>query len=110
MPSVRTTARTASPPPAPELVELLRWLATGTGIAAAILVSLNAGPKLTGIGFIIFTVCSVSWTVVGFSAGETGLGIQNVVLTLINLFGIYRYLIARPPEIGGFRGFERADD
>lgn len=91
------------------LPELARWVATGTGIVAAILVAVNAGPKVTGTGFCIFTVCSVCWTGVGLIAGEPGLAIQNAVLTVVNLVGIYRYLIARPPEIAGFRGFERAD-
>lgn len=89
-------------------MDIVRWLATGTGIVAAILVSLNAGSKVTGIGFIIFLVCSVSWTTVGLVADETGLAIQNAVLTIINIIGIYRYLIAKPPRIGSYRGYERA--
>jgi hypothetical protein len=91
------------------LLDILRWTATATGIVAAVLVALNAGPRVTGIGFIIFTVCSVSWTTVGLLDGETGLGIQNLVLTAVNLLGIYRYLIAKPPRIGSFKGLEKAD-
>ena len=91
-----------------EGLDVVRWLATGTGIVAAILVALNLGAKITGIGFCIFLVCSISWTAVGLFADETGLAIQNAVLTVINIVGIYRYLIAKPPEIAGYRGFERA--
>ena len=72
---------------------ILEWAATGTGIAAAIVVSLNLGVRATGWGFVVFTVSSVCWIAAALMQGETALTVQNGVLFVINLIGIYRYLI-----------------
>lgn len=72
---------------------LLEWAATGSGIIAAIIVSLNLGPRVTGWGFVIFTVSSVCWIATAVIQGEMPLTIQNGVLFVINLIGIWRYLI-----------------
>ena len=75
------------------LATTLEWAATGTGIAAAIVVSLNLGVRITGWGFVVFTVSSVCWIAAAVMQGETALTVQNAVLFVINLIGIYRYLI-----------------
>ncbi|MEQ8697220.1 MAG: hypothetical protein RLT05_11745 [Bauldia litoralis] len=76
-----------------DVVELLRWVAGVTGIVAAILVAMRLTNRATGLGFMIFTVCSVSWVTVGAIDNEWKLAVQNMVLTLINLVGVYRWLI-----------------
>jgi hypothetical protein len=76
-------------------MEELRWLATITGISAAVMVSINLGRLVTGWGFVIFTISSVSWMAVGYAIDGNALLTQNAVLTVINLIGIYRWLIAR---------------
>ena len=45
----------------------LKWLGTATGIAGATVISLNL--PLSGWGFVLFLVSSVSWTVAGVNAG-----------------------------------------
>ena len=75
------------------LATTLEWAATGTGIAAAIVVSLNLGVRATGWGFVVFTVSSVCWIAAALMQGETALTVQNAVLFVINLIGIYRYLV-----------------
>ena len=75
---------------------LLEWSATLTGIFAAITVSLNLGARITGFGFIVFTVSSLCWVTVALLSRETPLAIQNGVLFIINCIGIYRYLIVKP--------------
>ncbi|WP_430449621.1 hypothetical protein [Rhodophyticola sp.] len=75
--------------------DMVQWFATLTGIAAAVIVSLNLGRKLTGYGFIVFTASSIAWVCFALQAGETPLAIQNVVLTVINIVGIYRWLILK---------------
>ncbi|MCQ8184295.1 hypothetical protein [Parvularcula maris] len=72
---------------------ILEWCATGTGIAAAIIVSLNLGARMTGWGFVIFTVSSVCWIAAALMQEEMALTVQNGVLFVINLIGVYRYLI-----------------
>jgi hypothetical protein len=75
------------------LGEIIRWSASVSGILAAVVVALNLGRRITGIGFVVFTVSSVSWMVAGFLENLPSLVTQNVVLTAINLLGIYRWLI-----------------
>ena len=48
----------------------------------------------SGWGFVLFLGSSVSWTVAGFKMRENSLALLNGVFTVINLLGIYRWLIA----------------
>jgi len=79
------------------LGDSLGYLAMVTGIIAAVLVSANLSRKITGYAFIIFSVSSVVWVIVGLLKGEPPLVIQNIALTGVNLFGIYRWLIVKAP-------------
>ena len=75
--------------------DILGYIAMAAGTLAAIMVSVNAGRRMTGYGFVIFTLSSITWIVYALQDGETPLILQNAVLTAINLGGIYRWLIAR---------------
>lgn len=77
------------------MIQFLEWLAMATGIIAAITISMDLGRKITGFAFIVFTVSSVSWVIVGIAQGEPPLTVMNVVLTIVNLVGIYRWLIRK---------------
>lgn len=59
---------------------------------AALIVASNLGPRLTGLGFIIFTIGSVAWAILGLTTGQGNLLWQNVILTALNLFGVWRWL------------------
>jgi hypothetical protein len=59
---------------------------------AALIVASNLGARITGIGFIVFTIGSVSWTILGITTDQPNLLWQNVVLTGLNLFGVWRWL------------------
>ncbi|HRY23870.1 MAG: hypothetical protein H6852_04035 [Geminicoccaceae bacterium] len=80
--------------------EVLRWLGMGAAVIAAIIVSARLGQKITGIGFVVFLVSSTAWVAVGLMAGEHALLIQNGVLTIVNVVGIWRWLV-RPALEGG---------
>lgn len=81
-------------PDASLLDTLLSWSATATGILAAVLVSLNLGVRVTGWAFVIFTASSVFWMATALTRGDAeALLVQNAVMFVINLIGIYRYLI-----------------
>lgn len=75
--------------------EVIRWTASISGMIAAIMISLNAGRRITGWGFVVFLVCSVSWITAGYLDNDPALAIQNVVLTGINMLGVYRWLIRK---------------
>ena len=77
------------------MTDIIQWGATITGIAAAILVALNLGARVTGWGFVIFTVSSVGWVAFAVIEGETPLAVQNAVLFCINVIGVWRYLFLK---------------
>jgi len=59
---------------------------------AALIVASNLGARITGFGFIVFTLGSVCWAILGFATDQPNLLWQNVILTALNLFGIWRWL------------------
>lgn len=69
-----------------------KWMGTGFGIAGAILVALNL--PISGWGFVLFLVSSVSWTIAGVMMKENSLILLNAVFTAINMLGIYRWLLS----------------
>ncbi len=70
----------------------LSWVATIATIAAASITASNLGARITGYGFIVFTVGSVAWFGLGLATGQPALVWTNAVLTFLNLFGIWRWL------------------
>lgn len=59
---------------------------------AAMMTAANLGARVTGWGFVIFTVGSIAWSIVGLSSGQTNLLATNGFLTLVNGIGIWRWL------------------
>lgn len=80
------------------LILILKWLATISGIVAALMVSLDSGRKVTGWGFVIFVGSALAWIAGAALAKDWALGTQNVALLAINLFGVYRYLIRKKAD------------
>lgn len=78
------------------LLTVLQWYGAAAGAVAALIVSLNIGRRPTGWAFVIFVTSSIALIGWGFLNDEgKGIGTQNVILLVINLIGVYRYLIAR---------------
>jgi hypothetical protein len=77
------------------MTDIIQWTATLTGIVAAIMVAGKFGERISGWGFLIFTVSSIAWIAFAGLKGEPPLAIQNAVLLVVNLFGVYRHLIVR---------------
>jgi hypothetical protein len=77
------------------LVETLKWAAAISGMAAAFMVSLDLGRRLTGWGFVIFVGSSICWISGALLTEDWALGTQNIVLFGINVFGVYRYLVRK---------------
>lgn len=76
---------------------ILKWAASGSGMVAAAMVSLDLGRRLTGWGFVIFVASSLCWIAGSVLTKDFALGTQNAVLFGINLLGVYRYLIRKRP-------------
>jgi hypothetical protein len=73
-------------------MEILRLFAAVTTVLAAIMVALNWSPRMTVWGFGVFIVASVAWMIDGWLEGKASLLIQNAVLLVVNITGIYRWL------------------
>lgn len=68
------------------------WIATVATIAAACMTASNLGARITGFGFIVFTVGSIAWLTLGLLTNQPALLWTNIVLTGLNLFGVWRWL------------------
>ena len=68
------------------------WIAPIATTIAAIMVAANLGSRLTGYGFIVFSVGSIGWMAVGWYNGQANLVWQNAILLLVNLAGVWRWL------------------
>jgi hypothetical protein len=83
------------------LLDIFQYYGAGAGAIAALIVSLDLGRRPTGWAFVIFVTSSIALIGWGFMNDEgEGIGTQNVILLLINLIGVYRYLIRKKPPQG----------
>jgi hypothetical protein len=80
------------------LLGVLQWYGSIAGAVAALIVSLDLGRRPTGWAFVIFVTGSLALIAWGFFSEEAkGIGTQNIVLFVINVVGVYRYLIRKKP-------------
>jgi hypothetical protein len=68
------------------------WVATAATIIAACMTASNLGTRITGYGFAVFLVGSLSWIAVALTTGQSALLWTNILLSFLNLFGIWRWL------------------
>ena len=71
---------------------LLRTFAAITTIIAAALVAANWNAKVMVAGFALFIVASLAWMADGWLESKASLMIQNAILLIINVLGIWRWL------------------
>ena len=74
------------------MADYISWIATAATIIAACMTASNLGARITGYGFAVFTVGSLAWLATGIMTNQPALMWTNVVLTGLNLFGIWRWL------------------
>ena len=74
------------------MAENISWIATIATIIAASMTAANLGSRVTGYGFAVFLVGSLAWLATGLLSGQPALVWTNVVLTILNIFGIWRWL------------------
>lgn len=68
------------------------WIAPAATMIAAMMTAANLGARMTGWGFVVFTLGSICWSLVGLETGQTNLLATNAFLTFVNLVGIWRWL------------------
>ncbi|PEQ13882.1 hypothetical protein B2G71_06160 [Novosphingobium sp. PC22D] len=82
----------------------LQYYGAGAAALAAFILSLNVGRKWSGFAFVIFVTSSIALIAWGFLDDDAeGIGVQNVILLVINCVGVYRYLLS-----GHWKDKERA--
>lgn len=77
-------------------LQALQYYGAAAGTVAALIVSLDLGRRWTGLGFVIFVTSSLALIGWGFlDDNAEGIGVQNMVLFVINCVGVWRYLLSR---------------
>ncbi len=78
------------------ILSILQWYGAGASVIAAGLVAADLGRRVTGWAFVLFVTASAALIGWGFLQKDAaGIGAQNLVMLLINLFGVYQYLIRK---------------
>lgn len=68
------------------------WIAPCATAIAAVMTASNLGARVTGWGFVVFVVGSVAWCTVALTTDQLNLLWANGFLTVVNLFGVWRWL------------------
>jgi hypothetical protein len=74
------------------MADIIPWIATVATIIAASMTAANLGARITGYGFAVFLLGSLAWLASGLMTDQPALAWTNVVLTMLNIFGIWRWL------------------
>lgn len=85
------------------LVSAAGWVAPAATMIAAIMTAANLGARVTGWGFVVFTVGAAAWTMVGLASGQQNLVLSNGFLFLVDLIGVWRWLGRRARYDAGAR-------
>lgn len=88
--------------------EIAGWIAPAATMTAAMMTASNLGSRVTGWGFVVFGAGSIAWLVVGSATGQTNLLLTNAFLTLVNIFGVWRWLGRRAAYDEGARAAAKA--
>ena len=92
------------------MADFIPWIATVATIVAAFLTASNLGPRITGYGFCVFLVGSVAWVSVGLLTNQPALIWTDAVLTVLNVFGIWRWLGRQTEVREGARAASEASE
>lgn len=71
----------------------LEWIAAIGTMFAAALIAIDHGRRVTGFGFVLFCVVSITWVVSGLLNGTIPIAVMNGILLLINAWGVWQYLL-----------------
>ncbi|MFL6775898.1 MAG: PRC-barrel domain containing protein [Sphingomicrobium sp.] len=74
------------------MADTISWVATIATVIAASMTAANLGSRITGYGFCVFLIGSLAWLATGLITHQPALTWTNAVLTVLNIFGIWRWL------------------
>jgi sporulation protein YlmC with PRC-barrel domain len=68
------------------------WVAPAATMIAAMMTAANLGARITGWGFVVFSIGSVGWILVALASGQQNLLLTNAFLLVVNVVGVWRWL------------------
>src|SRR4051812_35651207 len=74
------------------LITLAGWIAPAATMIAAMMTAANLGARVTGWGFVVFTVGAIAWIVTALATGQQNLLVANAFLLVVDVIGIWRWL------------------
>ena len=92
------------------MADTISWAATGLTIVAAFMTASNLGSRVTGYGFAVFTAGALCWIGVGILNDQPALLWTNVVLLVLDLFGVWRWLARQARVEEGGRAASEASE
>ncbi len=72
----------------------LEWIGAIGAILAAAMIAADLGRRVTGWGFVLFSVVSVVWIVSGLTSDGMPIAVQNGILLVINVYGVWQFLLS----------------
>jgi hypothetical protein len=92
------------------MADTISWVATVATIIAASMTAANLGSRVTGFGFVVFTIGAVCWIRVGIVTHQPALLWTNAVLAMLDLFGVWRWLGRQSRVEEGARAASKASE
>ena len=92
------------------MAETISWVATVATIVAAFMTASNLGSRITGYGFAVFTIGALCWMAVGVMTDQPALLWTNAVLTILDIFGVWRWLGRQSKVEEGARAASEASE
>jgi len=74
------------------MADTISWIATVATVIGAFMTAANLGSRVTGFGFVVFTLGAVCWIAVGALSDQPALLWTNIVLLVLDAFGVWRWL------------------
>jgi hypothetical protein len=74
------------------MADIISWVATALTVVAAFMTASNLGSRITGYGFAVFTAGALCWIAVGILSDQPALLWTNIVLLVLDIFGVWRWL------------------
>jgi len=92
------------------MADTISWVATVATIIAASMTAANLGSRVTGYGFVVFTLGALCWIAAGAMTHQPALLWTNAVLTFLDIFGIWRWLGRQAEVEEGARAASEASE
>ena len=74
------------------MLDVISWVATAATVTAAFMTASNLGSRVTGSGFAVFALGALCWIALGSMTHQPALLWTNVVLLVVDIFGVWRWL------------------